>query len=89
MEDQHIFGVVIILLVAWIFYTKENELVFIKSILRKFYLFLYGVTFMIYSKDTKGVGPKYNDDPNKILNKETDKRTIIFIRHGGTYISFF
>ena len=37
---------------------------------------------MIYSSDSKGVGPKKNPDPDLLLKKETTTKTIVFIRHG-------
>lgn len=37
---------------------------------------------MIFSKETKGLGPKKNPDPDNIKGKETQKKMVIFIRHG-------
>jgi len=67
---------------CWIIATKEDENVFIKRILRKVEIFLGGIGFMVYSSDTKGVGPKKNPDPDLLLGKETQTKTIVFIRHG-------
>ena len=37
---------------------------------------------MVMAKDTKGLGPKYNPDPNKIINETAVYKRIVFIRHG-------
>lgn len=66
----------------WIISTKEDENVFIKHVLKKFEIFLSAISFMIYSSDGKGVGPKKNPDPELLLKKETTTKTIVFIRHG-------
>lgn len=66
----------------WIICTKENENVFIKRVLKKLEIFVSSIGFMIYSSDSKGVGPKKNADPDLLLKKETVSKTIVFIRHG-------
>jgi hypothetical protein len=38
--------------------------------------------FMLYSKDSKGVGPKYNSDAENIHKFTSISKTIIFVRHG-------
>lgn len=71
------------LVFLWIQNTKEDELVLIKSIFRKFFIFTDSVFFMIFSKDSKGVGMKKNPDPDLIKDKNlTHYKTLIFIRHG-------
>jgi hypothetical protein len=37
---------------------------------------------MVMAKDTKGLGPKYNPDPNKIINEKAVFKRIVFLRHG-------
>jgi hypothetical protein len=37
---------------------------------------------MVMAKDSKGLGPKYNPDPNKIINETAVYKRIVFIRHG-------
>lgn len=37
---------------------------------------------MITAKDNKGLGPKYNPDPNKIINETAVYKRIVFLRHG-------
>lgn len=67
---------------CWIIATKDDENVFIKRILRKIEIFLSSISFMIYSSDNKGIGPKKNPDPDQLLGKTTTTKTIVFIRHG-------
>jgi hypothetical protein len=70
-------------LYVWLFSSRENENIVLKDIVRKLHILLYGLGFMIYSKDTKGLGPKYNPDPDLIKNNpKLEVKTIIFIRHG-------
>jgi broad specificity phosphatase PhoE len=66
----------------WVVTTREDENVLIKSIIRKLEIFFHSISFMIYSSDGKGVGPKKNPDPDVILDKEMTTKTIVFIRHG-------
>lgn len=35
---------------------------------------------MALSKDSKGVGPKYNPDPDLIKDKKSLSKTVIFVR---------
>jgi hypothetical protein len=70
-------------LYIWLFSSRDDENVTLKSAIRKLMIFLNGVGFMIYSKDTKGLGPKYNPDPDAIKDDpKLESKTIIFIRHG-------
>jgi hypothetical protein len=71
-----------ICLYLWVVYTKDDENVTIKQILKKLELFLAGIGFMIHSSDAKGVGPKKNPDSDLLLKKELTSKTIVFIRHG-------
>lgn len=76
------FSFILLLCILWILNTKENEFVKFKQFIQKFKLFLYSISFMVYSKDNKGLGPKYNPDPDLIKDHSLDSKTIIFIRHG-------
>jgi broad specificity phosphatase PhoE len=66
----------------WILWTKDDENLLAKHILRKIHVYMDSVFFMIFSKDTKGLGPTKNPDPDIIKGKDTQKKTVIFIRHG-------
>lgn len=70
------------LLYIWVIWTKEDENVFVKHIFRKIHIYIDSIIFMILSKESKGLGPKKNPDPELIKGKETQKKTVIFIRHG-------
>lgn len=86
MEDfhAHLLALVLIAILAiiWIFASGPNENVNLKNVLTKFQLYLEGIYFMVLSKDGKGLGPKYNPDPDLVLSKATTTKRIIFIRHG-------
>jgi hypothetical protein len=82
MDELKAFLGVLFLVFLWITTTRDNEFTSIKSILKKGNLFLFGISFMILSKDGKGVGPKYNPDPDTIKDRIVEKKTIIFLRHG-------
>ena len=72
-----------VLLISWVFSSREDENIRVKEFLRKVNIFVESVLFMLYSKDSKGVGPKYNPDPQYILSRsDVNKKTVIFIRHG-------
>lgn len=53
-------------LYLWVFSSYEDENLLAKKILTKLSNFGTALSFMIYSKDTKGLGPKYNRDPDLI-----------------------
>jgi hypothetical protein len=79
--------VLALLIYIWAVYgSQKDENVFFKVIVRKMSFYLDSISFMILSKDNKGVGPKKNPDPEMILAKvqagEVKKKRIIFIRHG-------
>lgn len=69
----------------WIYSSKSNENILIKTILTKLFLYLEGILFMITSKDTSKLSSKYNPDPDLLLkhpNAIVTTKTIIFLRHG-------
>lgn len=88
MDELYGISLVFILIIFWIQNTRDYELVKAKDLLRKLHLFIYSIYFMAFSKDSKGLGPKYNPDPDIILSKYKlgnsgiDKKRIVFIRHG-------
>jgi hypothetical protein len=75
-------AVLVVLVYLWIISTKDDENVLVKRILNKFSIFLNAIGFMIISSDSKGVGPKKNPDPDRLLTEKTFTKTIVFIRHG-------
>lgn len=86
MEPHHVhiaaLAVISYCLITWIFSSAPGENVNIKNFLNKIQLFLSGIVFMVISKDSKGLGPKYNPDPDSIASKPTVSKRIVFIRHG-------
>lgn len=81
-ETSRKYAVLVTLLISWIFSSRENENVAIKTFLRKIYVVCESGLFMLYSKDSKGVGPKYNTDAENIHKYTSISKTIIFVRHG-------
>lgn len=73
---------ILVLVYYWILNSKEDENLFLKHVFRKVFIILDSVLFMILSKDTKGLGPKKNRDPELIKDKAKLHKTLIFIRHG-------
>lgn len=73
---------VTICILVLIFSTKDNELVLLKTYLRKCWIYFNSIIFMILSKDNKGVGTKKNPNPDQIKGDTSSKKTVIFIRHG-------
>lgn len=71
------------LLVVWVFSAQKDESV-VKNVFGKALVWVDSIIFMIISKDSKGIGPKYNPDPDAIksLVNDKDSKRIIFIRHG-------
>jgi len=69
-------------LIAWIYSSRPEEHKFAKGIIEKFFMYCEGSLFMVFSSDSKGLGPKKNPDPEKIRTKDTLTKKIIFIRHG-------
>mmetsp|Transcript_27016 Transcript_27016/g.27255 ORF Transcript_27016/g.27255 Transcript_27016/m.27255 type:complete len:351 (+) Transcript_27016:110-1162(+) len=82
IRDVVPFCSVVVLTVAWIFSSRPNENIKAKTLLRKLNMYMEGFFFMVLSKDSKGLGPKKNPDPDEILGTQTTIKRIIFIRHG-------
>lgn len=80
--EKILLGVIAVLLYLWIFSTHDNEIIVMKGIIKKIELYLDSIGFMIYSKDTKGLGPKYNPNPDHIKDQDLPSKRFIFIRHG-------
>jgi broad specificity phosphatase PhoE len=76
------FGTIFIALCIWIFTSRDTENVKAKNAIRKYILVLEGIYFMIMSKDTKGIGPKSNPDPELLTKYTSTTKTILFLRHG-------
>ena len=70
-----------VLLYVWLFSSRENENKSGKTFFRKIFVACSSLIFMVLSKDSKGVGPKYNPDPDLIKNKKSVSKTIIFVRY--------
>lgn len=68
----------------WIFSSRPEEHTLAKNFLKKIIMYVEGILFMVLSKDSKGLGPKKNPDPDKILltGQATVVKRVIFIRHG-------
>jgi hypothetical protein len=83
---QHIDSSMIILvflIIIWIFSSRENENLFFRLLLRKLFMYFDSALFMVLSKDSKGVGPKYNHIPDGIKKGSYNKmKRVVFIRHG-------
>ena len=86
MDPLHIhIGAMLLLLyciVVWIFSSGPTENMPAKSFLTKIQFYIEGIYFMIFSKDSKGLGPKYNPDPKLLTGKPSQTKRIVFIRHG-------
>lgn len=83
--DNFLLLIFLTVIYYWIQSSKEDENIFVKHCLRKVELFLGGIAFMVMSKDSKGVGPKKNPDPDRMIKqnlKVERSKTFIFIRHG-------
>lgn len=70
-----------VLLYVWLFSSRENENKSGKTFFKKIFVALSSLVFIVLSKDSKGVGPKYNPDPDLIKNKKSVSKTIIFVRY--------
>ena len=75
---------VAVLLYLWVSASRDDENVQMKVCLKKFFITVDSLLFMALSKDSKGLGPKYNPDPEKIEAGRiaTTSKTMVFIRHG-------
>eukprot|EP01041_Mallomonas_annulata_P004410 gene4410-8780_t len=76
------FCMVVLCTVVWLFSSRPSENIPAKTFLRKLNMYFEGFLFMVFSKDSKGLGPKKNPDPDEILGRETVVKRMIFIRHG-------
>lgn len=81
-ETNRKYAVLATLLVSWIFSSRDNEYVSTKTFFRKIFVMFESGLFMLYSKDSKGVGPKCNSDAENIHKFTSISKTIIFVRHG-------
>lgn len=66
----------------WVKASRPNENKLAKKIINKFDIFLNGIYFLIISKDSKGLGPKKNPDPDLVKDSPSTTKRLIFIRHG-------
>jgi hypothetical protein len=69
-------------LYLWIYSSRDNENILFKTVSKKLSIYMSSISFMIVSKDNKGLGPKKNPDPAELKGKPSEKKQIIFIRHG-------
>ena len=67
-------------LYIWIFSSRENENKIAKNLFKKVSITVSSLIFMLLSKDSKGVGPKYNPDPELIKDDRLPSKTVIFVR---------
>ncbi len=86
MDPLHIHVAAMLLLlyciIVWIFSSGPAENLPAKSFLTKVQFYIEGIYFMIFSKDSKGLGPKYNPDPKLLTGKPSQTKRFVFIRHG-------
>mmetsp|Transcript_20096 Transcript_20096/g.28884 ORF Transcript_20096/g.28884 Transcript_20096/m.28884 type:complete len:355 (+) Transcript_20096:110-1174(+) len=78
-------GTVLLAVVFWIYSSRSSENILAKNIISKTLLYIEGIYFMVTSKDNKKLGPKYNPDPDVLVNTPNavkSTRTVIFMRHG-------
>lgn len=76
------FCILLALLCIWVKASKPDENIQAKKVVNKFFLYLESISFMILAKDSKGLGPKKNPDPDIIKGAPASSKRIIFIRHG-------
>ena len=74
--------ILLILIAILINSSNPNEYKEAKKVIFKILVYMESIYFMILSKDTKGIGPSKNPDPDMIKGKPTTYKRIIFIRHG-------
>ena len=67
-------------LYIWLFSSRDNENIHAKNFFKKISITFSSLIFMVLSKDSKGVGPKYNADPDLIKDKQSKSKTVIFVR---------
>jgi broad specificity phosphatase PhoE len=82
--DNFLSFLLLICVYYWIQFTRDDENMLTKQILRKCSIYCDAFIFMVLSKDTKSLGPKKNPDPDTIFKgkDKLPKKTLIFIRHG-------
>jgi hypothetical protein len=81
---------VLVMLIAWVSSTKDGELSAIKTLFRKGMYWVDSILYMLLSKDTKGLGVKYqvpgsDADPEHLRAggfHEASRKRVVFIRHG-------
>lgn len=64
----------------WLFSSREDENKIAKNLFKKISITISSLIFMVLSKDSKGVGPKYNPDPELIKGDGLTSKTVIFVR---------
>ena len=81
--------IVLAMVFAWLWCTRSDEMTMVKGLFQHISVWTNSLVYMVLSKDTKGLGVKYQkvgatNDPAHVakrLNECTSKR-IIFLRHG-------
>ena len=71
-------------LYIWLFSSRTNENVLAKNLFKKLTITISSLIFMVLSKDSKGVGPKYNPDPELIKGRQLGSKVVIFVRYKVT-----
>lgn len=83
LADYITSGLLLVLTYVWIQNTRDDEAIVLKLVLKKAMTFAEALVFMVFSKDSKGVGPKKNPDPDSYKTKPVrGTKTIVFLRHG-------
>lgn len=72
-------------LYIWLFSSRANENVLAKNVFKKLTITISSLIFMVLSKDSKGVGPKYNPDPELIKGRQLGSKVVIFVRYRITF----
>ena len=82
-------SVVSLCMYVWLKCTRAGEMVMIKGLFSHISVWMESLLYMVLSKDTKGLGVKYQipgskADPAHVAKRlnETTKKRIIFLRHG-------
>lgn len=77
-------GIVLGLLIFfWLLSSRSDENLYFKNFLNKCWITFDSILFMIYSTDSKGIGPRDNKDPEIIKHFKHDEiatKRIVFIR---------
>lgn len=72
-----------LLVFLWLLSSRKDENLYFKNFLNKCWIIFDSILFMIYSSDSKGIGPRDNQDTEIIKNFKHDEiatKRIIFIR---------